>query len=276
MGLRRLCPALRDHAFSHRHCSHFRAACHREPALDAHRSVGAVLEALDARDADGAPDRESLVRALLREQQRTGESYWVTVLVVAFAPMLRALRSKIQGDALSPEDLDQLVLEGFLRAVARRPLDAPRAVVQLRWDTQRFVFRSLQAEQRRIVNQRMLEQRARSDDAFELYAWKPQPMSIEDDERAELEALLRHTVAGDVSTAKLDVVVATRLRGAGLRELALERLPGAGPEELEVEYERLKRERLRTLRRLKTLLALRLFPPDEELAPDSSSLRVAS
>lgn len=276
MGLRRLCPALRDHAFSPRHCSYFQAACQREPTLGMHGNVGAVLEALDARYTDGPSDRESLVRALLREQQRPGESYWATVLVVAFAPMLRALRSKIQGDALSPEDLDQLVLEGFLRALARRPLDAPRAVVQLRWDTHRFVFRSLQAEQRRIVNQRMLEQRARLDDAFELYTWKSLPMPLEDDERTELEALLRDTVAGDVSSAKLDVVVATRLRGAGLRELALERPPDAGLEELEVEYERLRRERLRTLRQLRALLALRLFPPDEELAPDSSSLRVAS
>lgn len=266
MGLQEFFPALRARADSSRDCSVFDAARRREPALSEHHDLASVLAALDARDTNGFPARHALVRALVREQQHHGGSFWATVLLVAFAPMLRTLRSSIQGEPLPPSDLDQLVFEGFLQALARRPADAPRVSVRLRLDTRRFVLRAIQAEQRRVVNQRALEQRARGDEAFDLFVWKCRPSALDQEECRELEALLRETVEGQLPDAKLELVAATRLRGERLRDLVTRRLPAAPPDEQESEYQRLKRERHRTLAQLRRLLEHRLSPPEGAVA----------
>lgn len=262
MGLHELFPALRAHADSYRDCSVFDVARRREPALSEHRDLASVLVALDARDTSGFAARDALVRALVREQQRQGGSFWATVLLVAFAPMLRTLRSSIQGEPLPPSDLDQLVFEGFLQALARHPADALRVSVRLRLDTRRFVLRAIQAEQRRTVNQRALERRARGDEAFDLFAWKCRPCALDQEECRELEALLRETVEDQLPDAKLELVAASRLRGERLRDLVTRRLPAAPPDEQESEYQRLKRERHRTLAQLRRLLEHRLSLPE--------------
>jgi hypothetical protein len=125
MGLHEFFPTLRAHADSYRDRSAFDVARRHEPALSEHRDLASVLVALDARDTNGFPARDGLVRALVREQQRQGGSFWATVLLVAFAPMLRTLRSSIQGEPLPPSNLDQLVFEGFLQALARHPSPMP-------------------------------------------------------------------------------------------------------------------------------------------------------
>jgi hypothetical protein len=195
--------------------------------------------------------------------------------LVAFAPMLRTLRSSIQGEPLPPSDLDQLVFEGFLQALARHPADAPRVSVRLRLDTRRFVLRTIQTEQRRTVNQRALEQRARGDRAFDLFAWKCRPSPLDQEECRELEALLRETVEGHLPDAKVELIAATRLRGERLRDLVARRLPAAAPDERESEYQRLKRERHRTLAQLRRLLEQRLSPPEGTQALEPWSLREA-
>lgn len=275
MGLQRLLAALRDDLARRDHTTTFLSRRTGAPALAGHGSLSSVLAFLDDDTPETFAAREVVLRALLVEHRRSARvpptSTWASALLVAFAPMLGALRTRLRGDAFAPDELDQLVLDGFLAALARCPVNAPSLCWRLRHDTQRFVMRALVREQQRRVAQRILEDHARGNGAFLLFEWRGAPAELDDDERAELEVLLRSVVAGAVEEPRLEVVVATRLRGQPLHAV-----PGAERGRGDRGYERVKRERTRTLQQLRALLIERLSPPDGDLALDLSRLRAAS
>ena len=250
-SFRTLVERLRSHVLS-RPKRVFDEGRRRWPELAGHPDAASVLGVL-ANDAEsGYRAREALTRALLFEHRRSGNAYWASLLVVAFYPMLIRLRARLVCEAIPNEDLDQLVISSFLSALdqlqhRRRP--EPIAL-RLRLRTKRLVFRCLRAER-------------------EYYHTSFEP---EDSEEADSEASVHHRVStGEcaydlalvlkraasegVPAVGFDVVEATVLRREPLRKY-VERVGPQDSVQRERMYQRLKRQRTRALRRLKTFFFL--------------------
>jgi hypothetical protein len=274
MSLRQLRDPLRDEVMSLKHEKTFEEARAREPTLAAHASILSVLAVMNDESERRYAEREALTRALVREQQERPGPFWAAVLLIAYAPMLLRLRGRICGDAFARDDLDQMALEAFLEAVGRFPLTArpTRVAMYLRQDTQRAVFRRLRAEQQARLRLTVLEEEALSAEEFDLFASGASEQPLDDDEREELVAMLVARVGDRVPPAKLEVVIATHLRGERLRDYVARRHGDLADDAREVVYQRLKRERLRTLDKLRPLFGEDVsLPPAEPALPMQSA-----
>jgi len=142
MGLRQLKVTLRDDIVSARHVNAFDQAREREPALAVHAGILSVLAVMADETDSRYGERDALTRVFIREHQRGCGSFWSSVLLFAYAPMLMRLRSRICGDAFGRHDLDQMVIAAFLEEVRRFPLDQRpnRLAMFLRQGTQRSVL----------------------------------------------------------------------------------------------------------------------------------------
>ena len=256
MGLRQLKSSLRDEVMSAKHVRTYDAAREREPALAAHAGVLSVLAVLGDETDRRYGEREALTRALVREHQRAAESFWSAALILAYTPMLFRLRGRICGDAFGRDDLDQMVVMAFLEAVAAFPLAArpTRVAMYLRQDTQRAVFRRICAEQTARQRLGALTDLAERDPHFEVFTANTADDQLDEEERAELTALLLSLGGHQVPSARLDAVAATHVGGESLREYVARTHPGLDEAALETAYQRVKRERLRTLAKLRPLL----------------------
>lgn len=266
MGLKQMRDPLRDEILSEKHVSTFEEARTREPALAAHASILSVLAVMNDESERRYAEREALTRALVREQQERPGPFWSSVLLVAYAPMLLRLRGRIGGDAFARDDLDQMALEAFLEAVARfRLVDRPtRIAMYLRQDTQRAVFRRLRVEQQARTRLTVLEEAVEREADVDLFASPRSDEPLDDDERDELTALLRAKVGDRVPSARLDVVIATHLRGERLRDYVARTHPDVDAASREAAYQRVKRERLRTLAKLRPLFGDGVSPAGED------------
>lgn len=256
MSLRQLRNPLRDEVMSIKHENTFEEARAREPTLAAHASILSILAVMNDESERRYAEREALTRALVREQQGRPGPLWAGVLLIAYAPMLLRLRGRICGDAFARDDLDQMAFEAFFEAVGRFPLDArpTRIAMHLRQDTQRAVFRRLRAEQKARLRLTVLEEEALAVEEFDLFASGANEHALDDDEREELVELLVARVGDRVAPAKLEVVIATYLRGERLRDYVARQHGELAHDARELVYQRLKRERLRTLEKLRPLL----------------------
>ncbi len=131
-----------------RHFSTYAAACERDPAFAAYPTRDAVVAALRAQPGDKFSEdeaRSKLVSAIVVEAQRSRHPLWTSLLLTAFAPMLRRIRRQTipcRGD--TPEDLDQRVLGAFVEAVQKVSPAHPAS--GLRWATQRGAWTAREAE----------------------------------------------------------------------------------------------------------------------------------
>ena len=223
----------------------FEAGRLRQPALRAHPDVASVLATLDDAAKPTYPAREALTHALVVEHRTSGSALWASMLLVAFCPMLTRLRGRLVSNTVAGYELDQLVVTAFLAALAELPERMDRLAMRLRQRTQRRVFAFLrkEREQHRLdtnvekaVNPDMLTPRRSSDKLY------------------DLTLLLRHADEVGISPGGLEIVEATVLRRELLRTYVarLEPEDEAARERL---YQRLKRQRSRALRKLRTLLA---------------------
>jgi hypothetical protein len=128
----------------------FNAGTKRRPALKAHRNVASVLKALSDESENTYPAREALMRALIAEHRKSGEALWSSMLLVAFYPALRRLRSRLVSDTVPGYELDQLVVTSFLASLTELPFTdrTDRVAMRLRQRTQRQVFAFLRRERK--------------------------------------------------------------------------------------------------------------------------------
>ena len=271
MGLSHLLARLNMDVRANRYDRTFSNAQVTDPALGNYLTMGEVLHSLEETAQETYQTREGVIRALVRRHQRDASGYWASVLLVVFAPMLVSLRARLRGSAFESSELDQIVVEGFLLAIAVQEThrDCDRIAMRLRQRTRAFVFGRLVAEQQVIRRQRALERYAKALTFFELFA-SPTPIRLSDDERQELTELLRTVAADALPQEKLDVVVATRFHGMTLRAYLMGDSELA--EDVEVALGRLKREHSRTLVKLRELLERRLASSEVE---DSLELGIA-
>jgi len=280
MGLPDLMPALQREVLADMNERRFDLARGLQPALFRHENVLSVLAAMHDSSELRLPEQEALTRALVAEQQAHPHPFWATVLLAAFHPMLCRLRGRLAGGTVAAEDLDQLVVAAFLEAVAECPVGYQRhTVLQLRRLTQRRVFAWLARERRqqatfRAVDpqqlQLLLEQQLFEQD-LDRRGSGVGPLGTEASDGAEcteLVAVLAEHLGSEFDAAWLNMVVATLVHGARLRDLAARAFPDLSPAEQERAYARLKRRHTRTIAALRRLLVD--LDVDEASAPPRS------
>jgi hypothetical protein len=229
----------------------------RQPSLESSPSLDAPLFEMQDQSEKTYPRRDELTRAFIAESQRTRHPVWATALTIAYLPMLRRLRSRLVSDTQQRGDLDQLVLESFLVAIANFRLEKrrDRAPMYLRQDTQRAVFRALRLDQRATVEmRRMLDELGDEPEA------DPVRMSASGDEVdeadvRELHSMLgRHLSALDATEDVAELVRRTTLGRENLAAFVRELAPGADEAEHYRLYNRLKRRRELALKRVRVRL----------------------
>lgn len=238
----------------------FEAGRARQPALAAHPHAPGVLAELAEDDQDNLSQRDALSLALLREHGASGAPLWSSMLIVAYAPMLKQLRHRLLADRGVREDLDQIVLCAFLAtvdALARHPAE-DCIPVRLRQRTQRRVFDFLRRERR--------EHHRYGEPAEEVLV-EPEPFVgqssvVNSQEAADLSRLLRGGARGWISQGSIDVVATTVLGQEPLRDYVA-RVGPADRAARERMYQRLKRKRSRAMQQLRELVgASPTCPPD--------------
>lgn len=230
---------------------YFEKARSRHSALAAFESIAAVFKAFADDRAESYPERETLTRALLLESRASDDTIWVSILLVAYYPMLSRLRYRLVSNHLARDELDQLVLAAFVEVLRNVPLDegTDRLAMRLRQGTQRLVFAALRKEHEEQHFPLM------PDEVVSLRAEDPFSTAHEQGHsRLDLAMLLKLAVEAGIPKSTLEVISATMLRRELLRNY-VERIGPADDRERERLYQRLKRQRTRTLVRLRSLLA---------------------
>ena len=248
--------ALRTDLFSDRFQKEFTSARRRHRVLAAHNTIASVLGVLNDEHTKTYPERESLSRVLITEQQRSPSPFWSAALLTAYYPMLSRLRHRIYGDTLPDADLDQLVVSTFLFVVDEIPLKekTDRIAMWLRQQTQRQVFRILRSQQRhqRLIDLTAIDEVDLGDDP----AWPEMsenahygPTNAKDAAEA-VNALLEH--AGEVIDAEcFDLMTATLICGRRISNYVNRMLPDMKEDERQRFYQKIKRRHSRALARLR-------------------------
>ena len=267
MGLHQMKCALRAEVRAERNQKRFEEAKNHHIDLHGHETVLSVLAVLGDESPLRYDEKESLTRALLREHKRRPHPFWNAVLVVAFYPMLARLRGRIYGDAPTCDDLDQIILSAFLEVVRGFPLTQrrDRTCMYLRQMTQREVFKLVRAEQRALDQVRPDDpedvSRLQSDlEALgQVASWpetKPEPKRrLDPKENAALVSFLVERAGHILDGDKLELVVATLVRGELLTAYVDRVHPDLSPSERRQTYQRIKRRHSRAIARLREVLA---------------------
>lgn len=227
----------------------FEQARSRHEVLAAHSTTASVLAMLADESDRRYFEREALARVLVVEHQRKESPLWASMLMLGFAPMLLRLRGRIVQNTIADDDLDQMVVEAFLETITRFPLAARlgRTAMYVRQDTERAVFRALELDRRAIRGQMLLEQEARHMDDYDVFSGPAK--FVVDDRDGMVELLVEH-VRGHIDQDSLDVVIATTIDGKRLRRYLSEQLGNVSARD----YQRVKRDRTRALRKIRTVL----------------------
>jgi hypothetical protein len=216
----------------------------RHPVLAVYPDLPALLAVLD-QSTDDYTERDLITQALLWERMSANPSQWSAVLAVVFLPMLVRLRCHLVCVELPSDDLDQIVLEGFLASIAsyRRESWRIRTPIRLTHLTRRTVFK---------VMRRELSERKSREQERELVQVIPgqipmgsaasPPMGI------RVEAVLE-AIEDDVSEEGAFLLLETELGKENLTEL-VSRMSVDNEEDRVRLYERLKRTRSRAKKRL--------------------------
>ncbi len=161
MDLKCMTSDLKREVQGERNRRRFDEAKRRHSVLGHHEEVDSVLAVLGDESAERYWEREAITRALIVEHQRRPHRLWSAMLTIAYYPMLCRLRVRTRSDAVTPAELDQLVVVCFLEVLERIPMEPRRdkTSVRLRSKTRRRVFGMLRREQGR---QDELQHRTRS------------------------------------------------------------------------------------------------------------------
>jgi hypothetical protein len=245
---------MRETVLAPHHRATFDRARERVPAFAAHSSIVSVLAVLSDTSDERYAERDALTLALVCEQQREPSTLWTSALLIAYAPMLLRLRGGLVGNEVAADDLDMLVVEAFLEAVGRlhEPHRPGRTAIRLRRDVRRAVFRALNDERGRLDSAEPFDDELELD-GLGAFATTKGGHEVDEDDREEMRRILFERAALHVSRERLELVAETYLRSEPLNAyVARTRSELDGAARL-AEYERLKRDRLRTLKKLRVV-----------------------
>lgn len=230
--------------------SAFESARARRPELASFAGILDVLEALESRGNTSDERRHAIVAELVREHRATKSAVWSKALVVAFYPAMQALRARLALGSVGREEIDQVIVTGFLSAIAALPDKALGhfAAYRICRRMERYVFRFLATER----GFRRLTTSARDEDTFvapRVMGDGPDPTAYD---RVALGFLLRCASKHGVSPSTLSLLEVSALEGTSLRALVRQIEPRDAGTQKRL-YERLKRRRSRALQRLRAL-----------------------
>jgi hypothetical protein len=194
------------------------------------------------------------------EFKRTQNPFWHSLLLVIYYPMLSHLRQNIWGRALEWKDLDQTIVEAFLAVMKRFPRHVKKGQthVYMRQYTRRAVFFALEKQQKEERNREGLRKQVEEQHANECavahllggYS-RPKTKSV--------ERMLFSLTDGIIPRVRIQLLIDTTFQGFPLRDYVRRLcIPDAQVEERE--YQRLKRQRLRTKKQIRALLNQCCFP----------------
>jgi hypothetical protein len=213
-----------------------RDASARIPVLARYESPETLLAALDLASPIVREERDALLEAITSEAQLSPRTFWSSLLLVAFAPMLLRLRARL-GRA-PDEDFDQTVLVAFVGAVKSvRP--GHYTAIALRWATEKAVFAARRAEQRIPVCREFEEER-----------YAPDVFGTVAEQRAAAAEVVR-AVEAELGDEMLEALLTRRAGNDSLRAHVTRTHAGKSASARDAEYERLLRARVIVLRELR-------------------------
>ncbi len=247
----------------------FDEARRSQPAFSSHATALSVLGVLDDEAPESYDGKEELTRSILEAYQTSHRSngpaghssYWTTLLLAAFYPMLNRLRFEIISDTIDRDDLDQLVIESFLKSALNLHVDGRRRLaLRLKNRTRRDAFERIRGDWRRQKRSKEVASEVVTCQIDPLAgrrrARQRRPLAGEAESLADL--LLEY--AGDtIEQAQLDLVIATMIRREKLPAIVARQHPHLSPEERVRVYERIKRKHCRSMARLHELLKNSIF-----------------
>lgn len=233
----------------------FQRARNRNPALTHYNTPFSVLTVLSDTLDNSYAQKEEITRALIREQQSNPHRFWSSLLITAYLPMLIRLRKRIRGSIFPSDDLDQVVIYSFLEVIRQFPLSKWRNhnCVRLSHQTRRRVFHELRRESnyQNLLDERSPDElnKQELEERHLLECCNSSRRQIQDSD--QLEDLLIQKVGDAVEADRLDIIVATKIYRENLRDYVKRCHRSLSTSTGEQNYQRLKRQRTRTLARLK-------------------------
>jgi hypothetical protein len=107
----------------------------RRPQLEALPDPEAVVSALDAASTLPAAERYAILGALVGEQAQKPHPLWGSLLLLAFAPLLLRLRTRLGHP--EDEERDQRVIFAFLQAIGRVAPDTSYVAAAIQLETRK-------------------------------------------------------------------------------------------------------------------------------------------
>ncbi len=225
----------------------YEAARAEHAPLAAYATVPELLAALNLSSPLAYEERDAITLALIAAQQKKAHPLWPTLLLAAFEPMLRRLRSRIRG--VDDEEIEQRIVLAFLEAAQDVALHRPpsRAALHLRCETERAVFASLRSDQVAAEARGMGMAIDRIPD--------PRTDELPGDSEPLAAEELKRVVAEEANGEELhDMLLATIGCDEPLRTYIARTRPELSPEEARATYLRLQRQRHRILIRIRARL----------------------
>lgn len=145
MSLPILLDQIKKSLSTRRSASVYAEARGRYGALAPYETVGALLNACAHGSSLHPIERDAVFSAVVTEFQTSSESFWRSVLLAAFSPLLMRLRAKLRPR--SCDETDQSLLAAFLEA-ARSPFCRTYVARNLRLRTQERIYTERRREHR--------------------------------------------------------------------------------------------------------------------------------
>lgn len=253
-GIRQLASLLKAEITSPRHRERWEIAQRRHPMLRRVADIQVVLRVLGNLKRADLRYKDILTRAIIAEHKANPGPFWTAVLLLIYSPMLGGLRARIFGNAFDREDLDQLVVDAFLSAARVFPLTERRSrtFLFLKYFTSQQVFRVIRTRQKEIKQQHQLITLAQRFDEFDLFGEVDSDES--DVDRDDMAEFLTKIASGREPSDNLNLIIDTVIYRKKLTDYVAEKFPCDDPEQQERVYQRIKKQRCRSLGRLRALL----------------------
>lgn len=270
MTLQEMRASLDTELRARRHRPLFENAKRSRPVLAEFPSIVEALDALESHSVASYDEKESVLRALMHEQQQRPCPFWNAVLVVACYPMLVRL-VRIPDTPFPPDELPQVLVATFLDVVTQFPLTATRdrTFLHLRQATRRRLFDAIRAQRKQLgavclddpAKLRGRHEQVEANQRGRLWpdtAPSDSPQAFDYAEMGSLVSFLSRHGAPVLDDDKLSLVIATTIRKEPLTAYVnrlYADLPEAGRAQV---YQRVKRRHSRALEGLRHALARKL------------------
>lgn len=274
MPLGKMRTPLRTEVCAPKNAPTFERARQRHAALREYANAAALLAFFRDESPARMPEKETIARVLLVEQQRGETAYWSSLLTLMYLPMLIALERRIKPGTLASDEIEQIVLAKFMEAISSYRVHAhadAHTFVRIAQRTAKRVYRVLGAERLYAANELAFDPHillclldANEHEPGQAI-WPDHKKERWDDTPADLAAktaLLMEHGAEVLPIERLQLVLKTYVGGESLRDYLRRKNADLSDAEFERLYQRTKRQHSRDVTRLRRALRHLRHPRD--------------